>query len=103
MAPYCEAVAYKNISTGFQRCDIWCNIITSAYPSIITTDSTKCGGYSEKKEEFTSYLDLVDEFKPSRDLFRSNGGILNNGQITTTSGALLTSQQVLTSLEQRDE
>ena len=47
-------------------------------------------------------MDLVADFMASRDAFASDGPIIVNGTLNTTSGALLYRADVLRNLQQRE-
>ena len=101
---YKEAVTYKNIVAGFKACGIWCNILKTADPSVIKpSDITNVDGYGDRHQAFDNFLELVEQFKSSRQLFHSDGIVMDSGHLSTTSGALLTSPGVLKALQDRRE
>ncbi|CDF33433.1 unnamed protein product [Chondrus crispus] len=101
---YKRSVTYNNIVSGFKACGIWCPTRKDIVPEVINaSDITNWQGYESQAAAHRGYQELVDKFKRSKNLLVSDGEVLNSGTINTTSGALLTSEDVLEALQARSD
>jgi len=67
------------------------------------SDITNIEGFENRGAAFRHFRELVEAYKVSRNLLRSDGNILRNGIINTAAGALLTSDETLHALSTREE
>lgn len=95
---YCESVTSRNIVVSFMSCGVWCKQIKTADPGVIKTliyqtlMLTPIGQtHFSRMYNFRIHLRLLNSF-------HSYVEVLNNGKITTTSGALFTAVKVLDAL-----
>ena len=100
---YNESVTYANIVNGFKACGVWCAVRRRAIPEVIKiTDITNTDGHATRQEAFSSFVDLCTSYRTSRNLLRSDGPVMQNGTLNTKGGALLTRDDVLKELWERE-
>ena len=100
---YKESVTYSNIINGFRACGVWYAVRRRAIPEVIKiTDISNIESYGSRQDAFESFLSLRESYKATRNLLRSDGPVLQNGTLNTKGGLLLTSDDVLRHLAERE-
>lgn len=103
-AAYRKAMTAENIISAFKICGIWCSRRSSTVPEVIVARYiTNWSGYSDQASTFISLKDLIERYKRTLDVFRSDGDVIRNGTVQTVSGALLTAITVRGSVDARWE
>ena len=103
-AAYRKSVTYTNIVNGFKGCGVWCAVRKNAIPEVICLgDITNIEGYESRETDFSACKDLVLSYASTRNLLRSDGPVLGTGTLNTRAGALLTTDEFLDTLREREK
>ena len=98
-----KSPSLSNIVNGFKACGVWCAARRRAIPEVIKiTYITNTDGYATRQEASGSFLDTCTSYRTTRNLLRSDGPVMQNGTLNTKVGALLTSDDVLKELSERE-
>lgn len=97
--PYWKAMSYDKIVQGFKSCGVWCPKRKGILPEVNRDgDMTNFNRYEEQSSALIAYMNLVQKYQRSSYTFASDGDVLRNRVLNTTSGELLTRAEVLSSL-----
>ena len=103
-AAYRKSVTYTNIVNGFEGCGVWCAVRKNAIPEVIWLgDIANIEGYESRETAFSALKDLALSYASTRNLLRSDGPVLGTGTLNTRAGALLTTDDVLDTLREREK
>lgn len=101
---YKDAVCYRITVNGFKACCVWNNAKGTADARIITSsDITNICQHESREETHNPFMELVQDYLCNVRLLISDCDVNQNSSLYTTTGAILTSAEVLTVLQKGDE
>ena len=88
---------------GFTARGVWCVVRGRGIPEVIKiTDTSNTESHESRKDAFDSFVSLWESYRTTRNLLQSDGPVLQNETLNTKGGLLLTSDDVLKQLAERE-
>lgn len=100
---YREALSYSNIVSGFNSCGLRNVLGGGLNPAVIRVcDISNREEAANSDEEIQNYKALYESFVQTRRVLSSYTNVVTHGYLNTREGSLMTSEQVINSLQGRD-